>query len=95
MTRVLVLNAGSSSLKASLLDADAVDPIAATQVEWGSDASRATDLRRGLQRALDDLDVHAAARQPDVAGHRVVHGGTRFRAADADRRHRAHGSSTR
>ena len=65
--RVLVVNAGSSSLKLRLLD--------------GQEAiEEAADLPAGP----DGLDTSGLARilngwrQPDVAGHRVVHGGTLF-----------------
>ena len=84
---MLVLNAGSSSLKASVLDIGANGrvagdgvPRAATQAEWGSDATRVRDRRATVDRALTDL--WRAGVEPgsiDVAGHRVVHGGTRFR----------------
>ena len=69
--RVLVVNAGSSSLKLALLDGD-----------------NATIDARELQapRARVDPDeLRAALRSPlgqaDAVGHRIVHGGERFRAA--------------
>ena len=65
--RVLVVNAGSSSLKLRLLDAaDAIE--------------RSADLPAGA----DGLDTSRLARvlrdwpEPDVVGHRIVHGGTAF-----------------
>jgi acetate kinase len=69
--RVLVVNAGSSSLKLSLLDADDSEL-------WSSELA--------APRALVDSEaVGAALRElpdvPDVAGHRIVHGGGRFREA--------------
>ncbi|HEY8134590.1 MAG TPA: acetate/propionate family kinase [Candidatus Limnocylindrales bacterium] len=87
--RVLVLNAGSSSLKASVLEIDergrvANDgrPLAATQTEWGSDATRVADRRATVERALNSLWAGGVGRDSiTVAGHRVVHGGTRFRGA--------------
>ena len=80
-TRVLVLNAGSSSLKASVLELPgSLEPLAATQVSWGSDATRLTDRRATVEQALNQLWQGGVAPESiAVAGHRVVHGGTRFR----------------
>jgi len=69
--RVLVVNAGSSSLKLSLLDAD-------DNELWSGELSAPS--------AVVEPDVVAAAlaelpAEPDVAGHRIVHGGERFREA--------------
>ncbi len=65
--RVLVVNAGSSSLKLRLLDSqDAVE--------------NSADLPAGPE-GLDMsrlADVLATWNKPDVVGHRIVHGGTRF-----------------
>ncbi len=67
--RVLVVNAGSSSLKLSVLDDDrAVD---------------ATELRSERGR-IDADEVGAAVRAlgpVDAVGHRIVHGGARYRQA--------------
>ena len=76
--RVLVVNAGSSSLKLSLLDADDSEL-------WSSELA--------APRAVVEADAVAAAlaelpRRPDVAGHRIVHGGERFREAVGRRRAR-------
>lgn len=60
--RVLVVNAGSSSLKLSLLDADGTERIDSV------DPSQENAL-------LSFLD---GERPPDAVGHRVVHGGTAF-----------------
>ena len=69
--RVLVANAGSSSLKLSLLDADD------TQL-WARelDAPRAVVAPDAVAAALEELPE-----PPDVAAHRIVHGGERFREA--------------
>lgn len=68
--RVLVVNAGSSSLKLRLLD--------------GADRTLG-DHELPAPRAVADPDALAAALAdlgtPDVVGHRVVHGGERFRDA--------------
>jgi acetate kinase len=65
--RVLVVNAGSSSLKLRLLDSQ-------DTIEGSAD----------LPAGTDRLDIAGLARilkgwpKPDVAGHRIVHGGTLF-----------------
>jgi acetate kinase len=84
--RILVLNAGSSSLKASVLDIGrdgralgSGEPLAATQTAWGSDATRVVDRRATVEQTLAELWRAGVERQSIVAaGHRVVHGGTRF-----------------
>lgn len=66
--RVLVVNAGSSSLKLRLLDAD--DTVLATSDidEWAGAGETAH-----LREFIADLD------RVDAVGHRIVHGGTAFR----------------
>jgi acetate kinase len=69
--RVLVVNAGSSSLKLTLLDGDdtviAARELAAPRAQFDPDQLRA---------ALD-----SPLREADAVGHRIVHGGERFRGA--------------
>lgn len=87
--RVLVLNAGSSSLKASVLEIDERgrvandgEPLAATQTRWGSDATRVADRSATVEEALGALWATGVPRESiTLAGHRVVHGGTRLREA--------------
>jgi acetate kinase len=67
--RVLVVNAGSSSLKLRLVDAD--DSVVAS-LDLAAEEGRVDEAH--LEVRLDEL---AAA---DAIGHRVVHGGTRFTA---------------
>ena len=69
--RVLVANAGSSGLKLSLLDSDDAQL-------WADelDAPRATLDAAAVSEALADLPA-----QPEIVGHRIVHGGERFRVA--------------
>jgi acetate kinase len=69
--RVLVANAGSSSLKLSLLDRD-------DATLWGTEleAPRAVVEGRALVDALAELPT-----RPDAVGHRIVHGGERFKDA--------------
>ena len=75
MTRILVINAGSSTLKVSVISVGEREPEAIAQVDWGSDATRVTDRRAALTQALGDLPDGPF----DGAAHRVVHGGIRFR----------------
>ena len=77
--RVLVLNAGSSTLKASVLDGDSRDPLFATTLEWGADATRATGRLDDFEALLEHLVVEGIpVGSIEAVGHRVVHGGTRF-----------------
>lgn len=79
--RVLVLNAGSSSLKAALIEPP-LATLGRTEVSWGADASRVRDRVAGLESALEDLWAKLAddGRHLDAVGYRVVHGGARFSA---------------
>ena len=79
--RILVLNPGSSSLKAALIELPDVT-VARAEVSWGADASRSGDRLAGLQAALLELgiDVGAGRAEIDAVGYRVVHGGDRFTA---------------
>ncbi len=64
MTRVLVVNAGSSSVKLSLLDG--AELVKQESVDPGESGEALANL---------------LAEKPDAIGHRIVHGGTRFRGA--------------
>jgi acetate kinase len=72
MTRVLVLNTGSSSLKWTVFRADKA-VVAGGSESWAAedDAARSDQMRAAL----------VGAPKFDIVGHRVVHGGTRFREA--------------
>jgi acetate kinase len=72
MADVLVVNAGSSSLKLSLLGEGSDEPLAEQEL----DAPRATVDPAELRRAL--AGVFGGA---DLVAHRIVHGGDRFRKA--------------
>ena len=77
--RVLVLNAGSSTLKASVLDGDGRDPLFATTLDWGADATRAERRLGDFEALLEHLVVEGIpVGSIEAVGHRVVHGGTRF-----------------
>jgi acetate kinase len=69
--RVLVVNAGSSTVKLSLIGDDD-----ATLAERELPAPRAAVDKHELDAALAD-----GFERPDVVGHRIVHGGERFREA--------------
>jgi acetate kinase len=78
--RVLVLNAGSSSLKASVVEPGRRETVTKTTVNWGSDATRVADRRATVAAALEALWADGADRESVAGvGHRVVHGGLRFR----------------
>ncbi len=68
--RVLTVNAGSSSLKLTLLDHD--DSVLAAEGLPVGEGIDEIALRRALDGGLGDADA---------VGHRIVHGGERFRAA--------------
>jgi acetate kinase len=71
--RVLVVNAGSSTLKLALLDGED-----STLVERELPTPQARIDRRTLREELD-----SPLREADAIGHRIVHGGERFRDAVA------------
>ena len=83
--KVLVLNAGSSSLKAALREFgpgpvpySPPPPLWESQLAW--DGERRADIVRRLVESLwtGAKKVVDTPRQIDVVGHRVVHGGKRF-----------------
>ena len=73
--RILVLNSGSSSLKADLYELEreqseqlpAPEPSSGQNVEWTS----------SIDSLLDDIIRQSG--HLDVVGHRIVHGGPRYR----------------
>jgi acetate kinase len=69
--RVLVVNAGSSSLKLTLLG-DGDEILASSELGIHQGRFDTGELDRALRAALG---------QADVVGHRIVHGGERFRSA--------------
>jgi acetate kinase len=68
---ILVLNAGSSTLKASLLESGREEPLATTTVDWTGEPDEVAGPT--LARVLDDLAV--GERPLRGIGHRIVHGG--------------------
>jgi acetate kinase len=75
--RVLVLNAGSATLKATVIDLPAQEPRFDRTVDWASTARDEVGVAVG-----DVIEAIAAAGigldSIEVVGHRVVHGGERF-----------------
>lgn len=72
MTRVLTVNAGSSSLKLSLLDERSQAPVAQTEIPAPRASLDLDRVRAALTGTLSEAGVVA---------HRVVHGGSRFHTA--------------
>lgn len=90
--RILVLNGGSSSLKATLRELaspedDRSTPLWEAHVEWGREQNKARMKISGRESTLDissprDVLEPVLATLPgpvDVVGHRVVHGGIAYR----------------
>ncbi|HEY4634624.1 MAG TPA: propionate/acetate kinase, partial [Candidatus Limnocylindrales bacterium] len=78
--RVLVLNAGSATLKATVLDAPALDPRFERTLDWRADGPTAErgDAVATMLAAIGDAGLPASSM--GAVGHRVVHGGERFTA---------------
>lgn len=80
--RVLVLNAGSSSLKASVLETPSLRTLGRREVSLGADATVGEARRRSVDDILGTLEKDGLSIAGIRAvGHRVVHGGTRYRSA--------------
>jgi len=78
--RVLVLNAGSSSIKGSIVESRDATALATAEVSLGTDATQRRGLERTVRQVLGKLRV-TDGETVEAVGHRVVHGGTRFRSA--------------
>ena len=77
--RVLVLNPGSSTLKAAVLEPPGRDALVTATVAWGADATRVSDWASGVTDVLGAVEAAGVARASiNAVGYRVVHGGTRF-----------------
>jgi acetate kinase len=74
--RVLVVNAGSSSLKHALVDSSTEQILRCGEERWDPQAHALGRHAAALRTALADAEDHAHA-----VGHRIVHGGPRFRAS--------------
>lgn len=76
MTRVLVLNSGSSSVKYRLFD-DTRTVAKGLIAKIGEDGGDVADHHAALQQIMDSLDLTGLA----AVGHRMVHGGAAFTSA--------------
>jgi acetate kinase len=86
--RVLVLNAGSSTLKASIVDAgdpragsdvEPPPPIASVSIELGDDASRGADVAGAFDAVMAELGrAGGLPEEVEAVAHRVVHGGSTY-----------------
>ncbi len=77
---ILVLNGGSSSFKCWFHDVREPLPVEAPAPEWQTSVDWHGDqpLADVLARVLEDLR-NRTAKQVDLVGHRIVHGGKRYR----------------
>jgi acetate kinase len=77
--RVLVLNPGSSTLKAAVIEPPGRGALATVNVDWGADATRASGRTAGVTDVLASVEAAGVTRTSiSAVGYRVVHGGTRF-----------------
>lgn len=80
VSQVLVLNSGSSSIKYQLIDMDRRQRRAVGEVERIGEASGAVaDHAAAMNVVLQELRGSLDRSRPAAVGHRVVHGGDRFR----------------
>lgn len=63
------------------MESDGLAALAQVEVSLGTDATRARGVAGPVNRALKTLGETAPMTSVDAVGHRVVHGGTRFRQA--------------
>jgi acetate kinase len=93
MMNVLVCNAGSSSIKFSLIEAEREQLLAEGDIDWSSTPASLTIRRRGQPQVRKTLAfqthresiAHVLHEVPadelHVVGHRIVHGGERYTSA--------------
>ena len=74
--KILVLNAGSSSLKYKLYETDPLSVLASGVIEQIAEGGYAEVIRE-MEKQLEEVGITALS-QLDAIGHRVVHGGERF-----------------
>src|SRR5436309_15354063 len=74
--RVLVLNAGSSSLKTSIVETSSGGVLAEVIASWSPDEGALSARRPIVANAI--RTVSAVGGSPAAVGYRVVHGGTTF-----------------
>jgi acetate kinase len=76
--RVLVLNPGSSSLKASLIGVPGDRTVTSQSAAWSPDSAASAARRSVLVDTVADLERAAGSAELTAVGYRVVHGGARF-----------------
>jgi acetate kinase len=76
-TRILVLNAGSLTLKTTLLHLPRLDPAGVDEIEWPAAASSG-QRAKAILAAVERVGGGGTSGVLDSVGHRVVHGGDRF-----------------
>ena len=80
MNQVLVLNSGSSSIKYQLIDMENRERLAVGSVDRiGESSGTVADHAAGMDVVLADLKDALDRSRLTAVGHRVVHGGDRFR----------------
>jgi acetate kinase len=75
--RILVFNAGSATLKSTLLDLPFLEPVGEHEVFWAASASL-SERAEAIGATVDRLGVTKTRAGVDAVGHRVVHGGDKF-----------------
>ena len=81
MTRILVLNPGSSSIKASVIESPGDTTHSQASTTWSPDPELAEARAETLATIVAEVTATAGAEPIDAVGYRVVHGGTSFREA--------------
>ncbi len=77
--RVLVLNPGSSTLKAAVIEPPGRDPLATATIAWDADATQDPGRESRVTKVLGVVEAAGVAQASiNAVGYRVVHGGTRF-----------------
>jgi acetate kinase len=72
-----VLNAGSATLKTTLLHLPSLDPAGVDEVDWPAAASP-SERADAIRAAVERVGGEGTSGVIDAVGHRVVHGGDRF-----------------
>jgi acetate kinase len=75
--RVLILNAGSSSLKTSIVETSRGDTLSEVTSSWSPDEGARETRAEIVANAIRTVDAPGGS--PAAVGYRVVHGGTTFR----------------
>jgi acetate kinase len=78
MVRILVLNPGSSSIKASVIESPGDATHSHVTTSWSADPDKAEARARTLATIVAEVTAAAGAEAMDAVGYRVVHGGRSF-----------------